>query len=118
MQGLFEGHSYISTVAKVDFLPPRTRAGTLATQCIACVASVSNRVIARKLDRKQKKRLKGEGRGEEEGGGSFISLPLRRHSFFFCSCPSFLDEPREETLPTQAIQAIFTLLKRTIFFSK
>ena len=22
--------------------------------------------------------------------------------FFFCSCPSFLDEPREETLATQA----------------
>ena len=34
LQGLFEGHSYISTVAKVDFLPPRTRAGTLATQAI------------------------------------------------------------------------------------
>ena len=39
---------------------------------IACVASVSNRVIARKLERKLKK------------------------------CPSFLDEPREETLATQA----------------
>ena len=25
-----------------------------------------------------------------------------RHSFFFYSCPSFLDEPREETLATQA----------------
>ena len=28
--------------------------------------------------------------------------PLPRHSFFFCSRPSFLDEPREETLATQA----------------
>ena len=56
---------------------------------VACVASVSNRVIARKLERKQKK-------------GSFIPLPLPRHSFFFCSCPSFLDEPRKETLATQA----------------
>ena len=53
---------------------------------LACVASVSNRVIARKLERKQKKG----------------PLPLPRHSFFFCSCPSFLDEPREETLATQA----------------
>ena len=44
---------------------------------LACVASVSNRVIARKLERKQKKG-------------------------FFCSCPGFLDEPREETLATQA----------------
>ena len=46
---------------------------------LACVASVSNRVIARKLERKQKK----------------------GHSFFYCSCPTFLDEPREETLDTQ-----------------
>ena len=30
---------------------------------LACVASVSNRVIARKVERKQKKRLKGEGEG-------------------------------------------------------
>ena len=44
---------------------------------LACVASVSNRVIARKLRAEAKKRL-------------------------FCSCPSFLDEPREETLATQA----------------
>ena len=35
---------------------------------------------------------------------SFIALPLPRHSFFFFFCyrPSFLDEPREETLATQA----------------
>ena len=46
---------------------------------LACMASVSNRVIARKLE---------------------------RHSFFFWSCPSFLDEPREETLPTQAIDSL------------
>ena len=48
-----------------------------ALALLACVASVSNRVIARKVERKQK--------------------------IFFCSCPSFLDEPREETLATQAI---------------
>ena len=35
---------------------------------LACVASVSNRVIARKLERKQKKNF---------------PLPLLRHSFFF-----------------------------------
>ena len=33
----------------------------------------------------------------------FVTLPLPRHLFFFCSCPSFLDEPREETLATQAM---------------
>ena len=52
---------------------------------VACVASVSNRVIARKLER-------------------FLRSPPPSPSFmFFCSCPSFLDEPREETLATQAI---------------
>ena len=34
--------------------------------------------------------------------GSFFPLHLPCHSFFFCSCASFLDEPREETLATQA----------------
>ena len=53
---------------------------------VACIASVSNRVIARKVERKQ----------------NFVPLPLPCHSVFFCSCPSFLDEPREETLATQA----------------
>ena len=33
---------------------------------VACVASVSNRVTARKLDREQKKGGRGRGRGEQE----------------------------------------------------
>ena len=33
---------------------------------LACIASVSNRVIARKLEREQKNGGKGRGRGEEE----------------------------------------------------
>ena len=67
---------------------------------LACVASVSNRVIARKLERKQKKGWRG--RGEE-----FLHSPPPPPSFlFFCSCPSFLDEPREETLATQAMQLL------------
>ena len=39
-----------------------------STRTVACVASVSNRVIARKLERKQKKKVEGGGgeRGEEE----------------------------------------------------
>ena len=41
---------------------------------LACVASVSNRVIARKLEREQKK-VGG-------GGEKRIPLPLPRHSFF------------------------------------
>ena len=46
---------------------------------VACVASVSNRVITRKLERKQKKGWRGRGKGED----SFFPLPLPRHSIFF-----------------------------------
>ena len=67
----------------------RVRACEIAMLMLACVASVSNRVIARKSERKQKK-------------SSFFPLPLPCH-IFFCSCPSFLSEPREETLATQAM---------------
>ena len=35
-------------------------------QIVACIASISNRVIARKLEQKQKKGWRGRGRGEEE----------------------------------------------------
>ena len=59
----------------------------ISSVLLACAASVSSRVITRKLERKQKK--KG------------FPLPLPRHSIFFCSGPGFLDEPREETLATQ-----------------
>ena len=53
----------------------------LATPRLTCLASVSNRVIARKLERKRKiKRCKREGEGRR---GSFFPLPLPRHSFFF-----------------------------------
>ena len=37
-----------------------------AKRKLACVASVSNRVTARKLEREQKKGGRGRGRGEEE----------------------------------------------------
>ena len=66
----------------------RSKANSDAADNVTCVASVSNRVIARKLERKH-----------------FVPLPLplpRHYYFFFCSCPSFLDELREETLATQA----------------
>ena len=38
-----------------------------------------------------------------------LPLPLPRHSLLFCSCPSFLDEPREETLTTQATYLLIEL---------
>ena len=74
----------------------------LATPRLACLASVSNRVIARKLERKRKiKRCKREGEGRK---GSFFPLPLPRHSFFFCSRSR---RTRAETLATQATPRLF-----------
>ena len=52
---------------------------------LACVASVSNRVIARKLEWEQKKRWKRDWEGRR---GSFFPLPLPRHSFFLLSTNS------------------------------
>ena len=54
---------YVSTYRVQIALPAALR--------LACVASVSNRVTARKLEREQK------------GEGSFIPLPLPRPFFFF-----------------------------------
>ena len=50
-----------------------------------------------KVTAEAKKRLKGQGEGRR---GSFFPLPSPV-IHFFCSCSSFLDEPREETLATQ-----------------
>ena len=73
---------------------------------LACVASVSNRVIARKLERKQKK-VEGGGGGEKR---RFLRSPPPPPSFmFFCPCPSFLGKPREETLATQARVSLSTV---------
>ena len=61
----------------------------LATCKLACVPSVSNRVIARKLEREQKKKG-GRGRGR-----GVIPLPSPSPSPvipFFCSRPNFLEE--------------------------
>ena len=64
---------------------------------VACVASVSSRVIARNLEREQKKNGKGEGEGRRGNHSltsslpSFTPLPLPLHSFF-CSRSSFLNE--------------------------
>ena len=72
---------------------------------IACVASVSNLVIARKLERKQKK--KG-------GRGSFFPLPLPRHSLFFFLLSSRRSRrTRAETLATQA--SVRNIVVTTIF---
>ena len=64
---------------------------------IAHVGIVSNRVIARKLEQEPKKRWKGEGKGRR---GSFFPLVLTLpcNSFFFCSCPNFLDEVAQKHL--------------------
>ena len=65
---------------------------------LACVASVSNRVIARKLERKQRK-----------GWSSFVPLPLPRHSFFFL----LLSQLSRRTSRGNACYAGYTLLRAT-----
>ena len=54
---------------------------------LACVASVSNRVMARKLEREQKKRWKGE----ERRGNVLLSPPPPLSFLFFALVPTFLD---------------------------
>ena len=46
-------------------------------------------------------KVRAEAKKKVEGGGSLI---------FFCSCPSFLDEPHQETLATQAMFLMALLL--------
>ena len=53
-----------------------------SSKLLACVASVSNRVFARMLERKQKKDWRGRGRGEEEEVPSFPSPSPVIHFFF------------------------------------
>ena len=69
-------HFHISIIGKVKvsyYVSKNSLSRRLSTLCLlACVASVSNRVTARELEREH--------------------LPLPRHSLFFCSRPNFLDE--------------------------
>ena len=69
-------HFHISIMGKVKvfyYVSKNSLSRRLSTLCLlACVASVSNRVTARELEREH--------------------LPLPRHSLFFCSRPNFLDE--------------------------
>ena len=69
-------HFHISIMGKVKvsyYVSKNSLSRRLSTLCLlACVASVSNRVTERELEREH--------------------LPLPRHSLFFCSRPNFLDE--------------------------
>ena len=69
-------HFHISIMGKVKvsyYVSKNSLSRRLSTLCLlACVASVSNRVTARELEREH------------------LSLP--RHSLFFCSRPNFVDE--------------------------
>ena len=75
----------------------------VAIWLLACVAGVSNRVIARKLEREQKKKGgRGRGRGEEEIIHSFPPPPPS-FLFFLLLSLQLSRRTREETLATQAI---------------
>ena len=72
----FSTSMHISIMGKVKvtyYVSKNSLSRRLSTLCLlACVASVSNRVTARELEREH------------------LSLP--RHSLFFCSRPNFVDE--------------------------
>ena len=55
-----------------------------------------------KVRAEAKKRLKGEGEGRRGKEVPSFPSPSPVIQVFFCPYPSFLDEPREETLATQA----------------
>ena len=68
---------------------------------LACMASVSNRVTSRNLERERKK-WKGEGErgGEKEGEGCpFLSSPLPSSSLFFALVST--TQTRAETLASR-----------------
>ena len=71
---------------------------------LACVASISSRVIARKLEREQKKNGRGRGKREEE---TLARKPL--HSFF-CSRPNFLDEHARKPLLRRLVRDFYTVV--------
>ena len=61
---------------------------------LACVASVSSRVIARKVKREQKKKNMEGGGGGEKGQRAAARPPPPPFLFCFCSRPNFLDASR------------------------
>ena len=63
----------------------------LTFRYLACVASASNRVIARKLERERKK-LESGRRAEKRKQRFLLSPPPPPSFLFFCSRPNFLDE--------------------------
>ena len=77
---------------------------------LACVASVSNRVIAGKLEREQpKKKWKGEGEGRRQAFPSLPSPSPVISFFFFCSRPNFLDELARKRLLRRLLFAQSTI---------
>ena len=68
----------------------------------ACVATVSNRVLARKLERRQTKKLEGRGGGEKRKV-SFSPLHLPVHSSFLLSSQRSR-RSRAETLATRRLE--------------
>ena len=88
-----------------DVIPPKIFSPVSRAR-LACVASVSSRVMARKLEREKKKN--GRGKGEEE---TLARKPL--HSFF-CSRPNFLDELARKRLLRRLVRDIYTIVKKLI----
>ena len=91
-----------------------SRKPLLVRFCVACIASVSNRVIARKLEREQKKVEGGGGMGEEET--SFPSFPSPSPVIPFFKLSSQLSrQTGAETLATQARFCVVVWVLLSVF---
>ena len=89
-----ESYVYESIDYGNDVIPPQIFFPVSRAR-LACVASISSRVIARKLEREQKK---WKGEGEERRGNACPQTP----SFLFLLSSQFSGRTRAETLATQA----------------
>ena len=94
-------HFHISIMGKVKvsyYVSKNSLSRRLSTLCLlACVASVSNRVTARELEREH--------------------LPLPRHSLFFCSRPNFVDELAMKRLLRRLFVCLFVFCVRLVYIA-
>ena len=82
--------------------PAFTEGNIQKANSLACLASVFNRVIARKLEREQEKKMVEGGGGREKRKQRFLLPPPPASFLFFLLSSQRSRRTRAETLATQA----------------